>query len=124
MIQIEELGKMIAQIVFNRNNNMSGKNPELIQTIFRSLKIEPERLMTASLEDIRYFLDCEDGAGLYRMELAAKNLLEASYQEPEKGQALLERAREILRYVQQHDITFSLERVELLERIDRILSPR
>ena len=33
MVQIEELGKMVAQVIFNRNNNAAGKNPELIQKL-------------------------------------------------------------------------------------------
>ena len=27
MVQIEELGKMVAQVIFNRNNNAAGKIP-------------------------------------------------------------------------------------------------
>ena len=34
MVQIEELGKVIAQIIFNRNANAARKNPELIQTVY------------------------------------------------------------------------------------------
>ena len=37
MVQIEELGKVIAQIIFNRNSNDGArKNPELIQSVFTS----------------------------------------------------------------------------------------
>ena len=39
MVQIEELGKVIAQIIFNRNSNDGArKNPELIQSVYTSLK--------------------------------------------------------------------------------------
>ena len=38
MVQIEELGKVIAQIIFNRNSNDGArKNPELIQSVYTSL---------------------------------------------------------------------------------------
>lgn len=40
MVQIEELGKVIAQIIFNRNSNDGArKNPELIQSVYTSLKL-------------------------------------------------------------------------------------
>ena len=39
MVQIEELGKVIAQIIFNRNSNDGArKNPELIQSVYTFLK--------------------------------------------------------------------------------------
>ena len=48
MVQIEELGKVIAQIIFNRNANAARKNPELIQTVYSSLKLDQDFLMTTS----------------------------------------------------------------------------
>ena len=48
MVQIEELGKMVAQVIFNRNNNAAGKNPELIQTVFENLKLDQDFLMNSS----------------------------------------------------------------------------
>ncbi len=42
MVQIEELGKVIAQIIFNRNANAARKNPELIQTVYSSLKLDQD----------------------------------------------------------------------------------
>lgn len=45
MVQIEELGKVIAQIIFNRNANAARKNPELIQTVYSSLKLDQDFLM-------------------------------------------------------------------------------
>ena len=93
MIQIEELGKMIAQMVTNREgNDGADKN-----------------------------LEREDGAGLYRMELLAKTLMEASYLDPDNRVPVLRRAGEMLRYVQANDSTFSLEREALLGEIDRLL---
>lgn len=120
MVQIEELGKVIAQIIFNRNSNDGArKNPELIQTVFTSLKVNRDFLLTTSLDDIRRFLDCEDSCGLYRMDMAAKTLIEESYQlsEPD-NKRVLQRAKELLEYVQQQDSTFSLERVALIEEIE------
>lgn len=120
MVQIEELGKVIAQMIFNRNSNDGArKNPELIQTVFTSLKVNRDFLLTTSLDDIRRFLDCEDSCGLYRMDMAAKTLIEESYQlsEPD-NKRVLQRAKELLEYVQQQDSTFSLERVALIEEIE------
>lgn len=119
MVQIEELGKMIAQVILNRNSNDgTHKNPELIQILYTSLKLNRDFLLNTSLDDIRRFLDCEDSQGLYRMEIAAKTLIEDSYlyPDPDSGR-MLRRAKEILEYVQQLDTTFSLERVALLEEI-------
>lgn len=120
MVQLEELGKVIAQIIFNRNSNDGArKNPELIQTVFTSLKVNRDFLLTTSLDDIRRFLDCEDSCGLYRMDMAAKTLIEESYQlsEPD-NKRVLQRAKDLLEYVQQQDSTFSLERVALIEEIE------
>lgn len=119
MVQIEELGKMIAQVILNRNSNDgTHKNPELIQILYTSLKLNRDFLLNTSLDDIRRFLDCEDSQGLHRMEIAAKTLIEDSYlyPDPDSGR-MLRRAKEILEYVQRLDTTFSLERVALLEEI-------
>lgn len=119
MVQIEELGKMIAQIALNRNSNDGAhKNPELIQAIYTSLQVNRDFLLTTSLDDIRRFLDCEDSCGLYRMDIAAKTLMEESYQLPDPdSKRFLQRAKELLEYIQRNDTTFSLERVALLEEI-------
>lgn len=121
MIQIEELGKMIAQMVTNRDgNDGAGKNPELVETVYHTLGVDHESLMTTSLEDLLESLNREDGAGLYRMELLAKTLMEASYLDPDNRMPSLRRAGEMLRYVQANDSTFSLEREALLGEIERM----
>ena len=38
MIQIEELAKVVLQIIMNRNTNAARHTPELIQTIYSSLQ--------------------------------------------------------------------------------------
>ena len=40
MIQIEELAKVVLQIIMNRNTNAARHTPELIQTIYSSLKLD------------------------------------------------------------------------------------
>lgn len=123
MVQIEELGKVIAQIIFNRNANAARKNPELVQVVYDSLKLDSNYLMTTAPDDILRFLDNEDSGGVLRLEIAIKTLIEESYLQPDKAQAMLLRAKELLEYLQTHDNTFSLERVELLNNIHhRILS--
>lgn len=119
LVQIEELGKVIAQLILNRNSNDGArKNPGLVQTVYTSLKLDRDFLLNTSLDDIRRFLDSEDSCGLSRMEIAAKTLIEESYLEPDPhGKQILLRAKELLEYVQQQDTTFSLERVALLEEI-------
>lgn len=46
MIQIEELAKVVLQIIMNRNTNAARHTPELIQTIYSSLKLDRPTLMT------------------------------------------------------------------------------
>lgn len=120
MVQIEELGKVIAQLVLNRNSNDGArKNPELIQSVYTSLKIDSPLLMKTSAEELRKILDRDDACGLQRMELAAKTLMEESYLAPEPRE-MLAKAKELLEYVQRNDSTFSWERVTLLEEISLI----
>lgn len=117
MVQIEELGKVIAQIIFNRNANAARKNPELIQTVYSSLKLDQDFLMTTSPEEILRSMDNEDNGGVLRLEIAIKTLIEDSYLQPENQPQILLRAKELLEYLQAHDSTFSLERVNLLNEI-------
>ena len=121
MVQIEELGKVIAQIIFNRNANAARKNPELIQTVYSSLKLDQDFLMTTSPEEILRSLDNEDNVGVLRLEIAIKTLIEDSYLQPENQPQILLRAKELLEYLQVHDSTFSLERVNLLNEIEERL---
>ncbi len=121
MVQIEELGKVIAQIIFNRNANAARKNPELIQTVYSSLKLDQDFLMTTSSEEILRSLDNEDNGGVLRLEIAIKTLIEDSYLQPENQPQTLLRAKELLEYLQAHDSTFSLERVNLLNEIEERL---
>lgn len=80
MVQIEELGKVIAQIIFNRNSNDGArKNPELIQSVYTSLKLDNDFLLNTPIDGIRTYLDGDDSCGLQRMELATKTLLEESF---------------------------------------------
>ena len=121
LVQIEELGKVIAQIIFNRNANAARKNPELIQTVYSSLKLDQDFLMTTSPEEILRSLDNEDNGGVLRLEIAIKTLIEDSYLQPENQPQILLRAKELLEYLQAHDSTFSLERVNLLNEIEERL---
>lgn len=123
MVQIEELGKVIAQIIFNRNANAARKNPALIQTVYNSLKLNPDDLMNASPADLIRSLDNGDGGGVQRLEIAVKALIEESYLQPEKQEEMLRRAKELLEYLQTHDNTFSFERVDLLDAIGKRLLP-
>ncbi len=120
MVQIEELGKVIAQIILNRNSNDGAcKNPELIRSVYKSLKLDSDLLLHTPTDDIRSYLDGDDSCGLQRMELATKTLLEESYLLPEvRGKEFRTRAKELLEYIQRNDTTFSLERVALLEEIN------
>jgi hypothetical protein len=116
MVQIEELGKVIAQIAHQRATNAARNNPGLIQGVYNSLKIEPAFLLQASAQDICRHLNGDDLCGLQRMEIAAKLMIEEAQLYPERQDELLLKAIELLTYVQANDHTFSLERLMLLER--------
>lgn len=115
MVQIEELGKAIAQIITNRNTNAADGNPALLTSAFHTLKIEPDELLSHSPEEICRLLDGDDGCGLKRMELAAKLLVEETYVvTPGMEGVFRAKAKELLQYVQANDHTFSIERMQLL----------
>jgi hypothetical protein len=117
MVQIEELGKIISQIISQRNTDAVDENPALIQSAYNSLKIDPDLLLYMSPQNIRQHLDAEDGAGLQRMELAAKIMIEDAFVHIEKQKELRLKSRELLEYIQANDRSFSLERVFLLEEL-------
>lgn len=122
MSQIEELGKVIAQIINSRLTGATRKIPQLLQQVWDDLRIDSDLLLTKSPEEIRELLNREDGEGLRRMEIAAQTLIEAGYLEQgQRERQLLIKSQEILVYLQKHDGTYSLQRVSLLEEIDRRL---
>ena len=117
MTQIEELGKAIAQIIYNRKANTEKKTPELVEMVYDSLRLEPDFLLDTPLPELRNYLNEEDMGGLQRMEIAAKLLIEEAYLHPEKRTAIRQKAKEMLEYIQDNDTTFSLERIQLLEEL-------
>ncbi|MDL2277251.1 hypothetical protein LJC57_01540 [Parabacteroides sp. OttesenSCG-928-G07] len=121
MVQIEELGKVIAQIISFRNTSSAHRIPELIQDVHDTLDISRDFLMNTAPDDIRRFLDKEDSGGILRMEIAVKALMEESYLLPDQQRGMLLRAKELLEYIQQTDKTFSLERIALIKGIEDAL---
>lgn len=123
MVQIEELGKVIAQLISQRNTNATRHIPQQIQVVYDSLKLDTEFLMTAPAEEIRNKLDYEDSGGILRMEVAIKALTEESfYVEPDDRRKKLLRAKELLQYLQRTDNTFSFERINQLSEIQQWLN--
>nr|WP_233547745.1 hypothetical protein [Parabacteroides sp. AF17-28] len=122
MVQIEELAKVVLQIITNRNTNAARRIPELIQTVYTSLKLDRLTLMTVPLEELIRRLNSDDGGGIPRLEIAVKTLIEESYLHPGEEQDMLQRAKLLLEYIQTHDNTFSLERVSLLDELEQRLS--
>lgn len=119
MVQIEELGKVIAQMIFNRNaNDGARKNPGMVQTVYSSLKLDRDTLLTASPEELRQMLDGDDFCGLQRLEIAVKTFIEESYLLPDWQTTILPKAKTILEYLQANDNTFSLERIALIGDIE------
>jgi hypothetical protein len=122
MVQIEELGKVIARIVAHRDSGAARHIPQQLQVVYDSLKLDNNFLLTAWPEDIRTHLDSEDSGGILRMGIAIKVLIEESflYTGEERRKRLL-RAKELLEYLQQTDTTFSFERINQLNEIGQWL---
>lgn len=118
MVQIEELSKVILQMITNRHTNAARHNPELIHTVYTSLKLDRPTLMTLPPEQLVLHLNQNDEGGLPRLEIGIKTLVEESYLYPEEEQAIIQRARLLLEYLQTHDATFSLERVTMLNELN------
>jgi hypothetical protein len=118
MVQIEQLAKIVLQIVNHRDTNDTGRIPELIETVYSSLKLDHQRLMTSDPEQLIEQLNQDDMGGLQRLDIAAKTLIEESYIYPEKRREMLLRAKELLEYIQLHDKTYSLERVSTIKEIE------
>ena len=78
--------------------------------------------MTTAPDDILRFLDNEEKSGVLRLEIAIKALIESSYLQPKNQPDMLVRAKELLEYLQAHDTTFSLERVNLMNEIEKLRS--
>lgn len=123
MVQIEELGKIIAQLIAWRNvNNAAARRTEAFQQVYSSLDTDQDFLLESTPEQILSQLDEGNRTGILRMELAAKTLVEASFFNPAKKEQLLRKAKQLLEYIQMHDNTFSLERLEKINEIDVLLS--
>ena len=122
LVQIEELGKVIAQIISQRNSGAIRNIPKQIQVVYDSLKIDRNFLLATSPQEIRDTLNRDDNGGILRAEIAVKTLIEESFLIPEQKAELLLKAKSILEYLQQTDSTFSLERISLLETINSLLT--
>ena len=117
MVQIEELAKVVLQIVTNRNTNAARHNPGLIQTVYTSLKLDHQTLMTEQPDTLVQRLNQDDDGGLLRLEIGVKTLIEESYLRPDEESAILQRALILLEYLQTHDNTFSLERMNMINEL-------
>ncbi|MCC8172091.1 MAG: hypothetical protein LIP00_10000 [Parabacteroides sp.] len=122
LVQIEELGKVIAQLISLRKvNNDAARKTESIRQVYSSLKTDTAFLLEATVEEIFTRLDEGGRTGLLRMEIAAYTLLEESFMHPVEKEQMLRKAKAILEYVQMHDTTFSIERLEKISEIDSLL---
>lgn len=120
LVQIEALGKAIAQLIHNRQEGDPQKDNRLLEKIYSSLTVDKNYLLAHTPEEINMFLNGEDNEGIQRMEMAAKTLIEDFYIHDDPD--ALHKAQELLLYIQTHDRTFSLERINLLDEIRDLLS--
>ncbi|MDR1644953.1 MAG: hypothetical protein LBS05_03885 [Tannerellaceae bacterium] len=119
MVQIEELGKVIAQIVGQRDTEAANMNPVLVQGAYQALKIDTNYLLNTAVPDIILRLDAGDGGGLQRMEIAARLMIEEACFSPDLHTALRLKAKEMLQHIQANDTTFSIERNALLDELEQ-----
>ncbi|MDR2423240.1 MAG: hypothetical protein LBD59_00765 [Prevotellaceae bacterium] len=125
MVQIEELGKVLAQMIHRRNTDAVRENPALAQTVHDSLKTSRTFLLEKTVNEIHDYLNNTDMAGLQRMEIAAKLLMEESFlcDAGKQQNALRRKAVKMLAYIQQRDTTFSLERMQRINELEQLLAP-
>ncbi|MDR1331869.1 MAG: hypothetical protein LBK07_07165, partial [Tannerella sp.] len=101
MAQIEELGKVIAQLISRRETGATRQIPEQIQTVYSALKLNRDFLMASAPEDILQALEGDDRGGLLRMDIAARVLIEESYLfSGRQRQDMLLKAQAMLEYLQ------------------------
>lgn len=123
MVQIEELGKVIAQLILWRNTHTDAtRKNAMIRQVYTSLDTDPQFLLETSAEQIHRQMDQGGRSGLLRMEIAAKALIEESFLNPVQKEPFLRKAKALLEYVQMRDNTFSLERIETISEIDALLA--
>lgn len=121
MAQVEELAKKILQLINLRTMDNPSQQAALINEIYRSLKVNRDYLLQTDPETICKMMDEGGHSGLQRMEIAAKAMIEDSFMNPGEKGHLLRKAQQMLGYIQQHDTTFSLERVDVLNEIHKLL---
>jgi hypothetical protein len=78
MVQIEEPGKMIAQIISQRETGATRQIPEQLRTVYRSLKLDRDFLTTAAPEAIFHLPEGGNRGGIPRMDIVAGALVEES----------------------------------------------
>lgn len=122
MAQIEELAKKILQLIKLRTMDNPQEQAALISELYNSLKVNRDYLLQTDPETICKMMDEGGHSGLMRMEIAAKAMIEDSFTCPKEKEHLLIKALQMLEYIQQHDTTFSLERVDALNEIQKLLA--
>ena len=84
---------------------------DALRALIQALPEQPDTLVQR--------LNQDDDGGLLRLEIGVKTLIEESYLRPDEESAILQRALILLEYLQTHDNTFSLERVNMLNELKR-----
>lgn len=122
MAQIEELAKVIVQLIGLRSTDNPARQNNMIAEIYSSLKTDRNYLLQADPEAIYAAMDEGGHSGILRMEIAAKAMIEDSFVCADEKKHLLLKSKQMLEYIQQHDHTFSIERIDLLNEIERLLA--
>ncbi len=119
LAQIEAFTKAIAKLIFYRENGDTEQADKMLESIYSSLQVDKDFLLSHTPDEIKATLDKEN-TGIQQTEIAAKVLIEDSYLNNDKNK--LYKAQELLLYIQQHDKTYSIERMNLLDEIRKRLN--
>lgn len=111
LVQIERLAEKIAQYLEKREGNNFEAADRIKQECYRSF-VTPDYIRQNDVEIIIGHLQ-EPGI----IELIVTLLVE----DEQSDRVIYQKARKLMDYVQQEDKTFSFERIELSERIDKLL---
>lgn len=124
MVQIEELAKVILHLIGLRTTDNPSRQSALINEVYSSLKTDRQYLLQTSSQNICEMMSEGGNSGLLRMEIAAKALIEDSFTTVEEKEQLLLKAQQLLEYIQMHDNTFSLDRLDTLQEIKNLLAEK
>jgi len=118
---IEDFFKALRLLIEQRTHGNTDNSRQLLEQCYASLRLTEAQRLDATPDQLMELLAVDGNPALSFMEILANLLLEESYLDADHGNRLQERARVLLRYVDERDDTFSFDRLGKIEMIDSLL---